>query len=50
MLGHTNSKGGAEGSTSQPNNAGNANLVQDYSSSTGKDIALTVGINSRGVL
>uniref|UniRef100_A0A3Q7HP32 Reverse transcriptase Ty1/copia-type domain-containing protein n=1 Tax=Solanum lycopersicum TaxID=4081 RepID=A0A3Q7HP32_SOLLC len=34
MLGHTNTKGGTEGSTSQSNNAGNANLVQDYSSST----------------
>ena len=28
MLGHTNSKGRAEGSSSQSNNAGNANLVQ----------------------
>ena len=48
MLGHTNSKGGAEGSSSQSNNAGNANLVQEYSSSTGNDIALTVGNKQQG--
>uniref|UniRef100_A0A3Q7JAK1 Reverse transcriptase Ty1/copia-type domain-containing protein n=1 Tax=Solanum lycopersicum TaxID=4081 RepID=A0A3Q7JAK1_SOLLC len=48
MLGHTNSKGGAEGSTSQPNNAGNANLVQDYSSSTDVDTDSRKPITTEG--
>uniref|UniRef100_A0A3Q7I1E5 Reverse transcriptase Ty1/copia-type domain-containing protein n=1 Tax=Solanum lycopersicum TaxID=4081 RepID=A0A3Q7I1E5_SOLLC len=48
ILGHTNAKGGTEGSSSQSNSAGNANLVQDYSSSTGNDIALIVGDRQQG--
>ena len=48
ILGHTNAKGGTEGSGSQSNSAANANIVQDYASSTGNDIALIVGDKQQG--
>uniref|UniRef100_A0A3Q7GX56 Reverse transcriptase Ty1/copia-type domain-containing protein n=1 Tax=Solanum lycopersicum TaxID=4081 RepID=A0A3Q7GX56_SOLLC len=48
MLGHTNAKEGTERSGSQSNSAANANIVQDYASSTGNDIALIVGDKQQG--
>uniref|UniRef100_A0A3Q7EXU2 Reverse transcriptase Ty1/copia-type domain-containing protein n=1 Tax=Solanum lycopersicum TaxID=4081 RepID=A0A3Q7EXU2_SOLLC len=49
MLGHTNAKGGTEGSGSQSNSAAaNANIVQDYASLTGNDVALIVGDKQQG--